>query len=548
MAKNMDRRSFFKASLLGVAATAVASATVARETVHPLVAEAADMVAPVTETSEFPYKVDSKYQRFSNTNVGWMRLFDPTQPPIKFVIDDVSKISGKKDTGKDLPLMNAEALGIKGRPASLNETGVSYFSKAKGIAPIPRQKEVGYRRLESALVEAAWAVEMDYNGFTAPACGPGGLVSHYPVNPETNEKAKEPVYVEGMYNWDNSVAESRRKSGEQWKFESPQEASKILKKAAIFLGADLAGIAPYDERWVYADWARIKYQPFKQPDGRTVNLPFDAQAFLKNSEAKVFGHYHFEADWQKYAGFVPKSVVVFVIEEDYSAMRCSPGVLCEATTGKAYSAMGEISYKLAVFLRELGYYAAPCGNDTGLSIPTAVQAGLGEAGRNGLLVTQKYGPRVRIAKVYTDLELAPDKPRQFGVRSFCRLCKKCCDACPSQAISHETDPKVLQPEDCGVSENPYTEKWDMNFERCVSWYAYNGGCSNCIAVCSWNKIKQWNHDVARIATQVPLLQDVARKFDEWFGYNGPVDPDERIGGSYIANMTNDFWNTPEPIK
>ncbi|MEA5071894.1 MAG: hypothetical protein VB043_08200, partial [Petrimonas sp.] len=58
----------------------------------------------------------------------------------------------------------------------------------------------------------------------------------------------------------------------------------------------------------------------------------------------------------------------------------------------------------------------------------------------------------------------------------------------------------------------------------------------------------WNHDVARIATQIPLLQDAARKFDEWFGYNGPVNPEERLESGYVQNMVKDFWNNPEPVK
>jgi len=548
MKKDMDRRGFFKTSLLGAAVVAVTSAAVAKETINPLVAEAADIVAPVKEVSEFPYQVDNRYRRLPVTKLGWMRIFDPTEPPIKFLHDDVSKITGKKDTGKDLPMINAEALGIKDRPVTIPETGVKYFAELAGIGQNPREKEAGWRKLDGALGRAAWAIEMDYSGFTAPGCGPGGLISHYPVNPETNEEANEPVYVQGIYNWDNSVAEDKRQQGQQWKFNSADEASRIVKKAARFLGADLVGIAPYDERWTYANWARIKYQPFKMPTGKTVYAPYNIFKYLQNREVEVFGHYVFDADWEKYAGFKPKSVIAIAIEMDYGAIRTSPSLLEDAAAGKAYSNMGEITYKLAVFLRELGYKAIPSGNDTGMSVPIAVQAGLGEAGRNGLLVTQKYGPRVRIAKVYTDLELVPDKPKSFGVREFCRLCLKCADACPGQAISHEKEARVLQPEDCSPSENPYTHKWHAEAARCLSFMGYNAACMNCISVCSWNKIKQWNHDVARIATQVPLVQDVARKFDEWFGYNGPVDPDERIESSYITNATNDFWNTLEPIK
>lgn len=551
MGNNFNRRSFLKASLMGTVAAAVATAAVAKETFNPLVAEAANIVAPVKETSEFPYTVDPKYQRLPGNKIYYLRIFDPenNKTPIKFVRDDVSAITGKKDTGKDLPKINAETIGIKDRNATLTETGIIFFTQHDGTVLPKRQKEEGWRQLEVALSVAAWSVELWYNGFTAPGCGPGGVIQHYPLNPETNEMAKEPVPFMGMFNWDNSMAEEKRSQGRQWKFNSADEASRILKKAARFLGADLVGIAPYDDRWTYANWCRPKFMPFKLPNGRTTFAPFNIEKYIKNQEVEVFGLSEFDADWEKYAGFKPKSVIAMAFEMDYESFRTAPSVLQSAGPGKIYSNMGEVSYKLAVFLRQLGYNAIPSGNDTGMSVPIAVQAGLGEAGRNGMLVTQKYGPRVRIAKVYTDLELVPDKPKSFGVREFCRLCKKCADACPSQAISHEKEARVLQPEECGPSMNPYTLKWDVDPHRCNSFWALNGGdCGNCIAVCSWNKIGQWNHDIARIATQVPLIQDAARKFDEWFGYNGPVNPEERIESGYVKNMVIDFWSDTEPTK
>ncbi|AGA68909.1 reductive dehalogenase [Desulfitobacterium dichloroeliminans LMG P-21439] len=547
----INRRNFLKASMLGAAAAAVASASVVKGMVSPLVADAADIVAPITETSEFPYKVDAKYQRYNCMKNFFEKTFDPeaNKTPIKFHNDDVSKITGKKDTGKDLPTLNAERLGIKGRPATHSETGVLFFGQHTGVMPHQRSKETGNTLLDDALQAGVWAVEFDFHGFNATDNGPGTVITPYPINPMTNEIANEPVMVPGLYNWDNIDVESVRQQGKQWKFKSKEEASKMVKKAACFLGADLVGIAPYDERWTYSTWGRKIPKPCKMPNGRTKLMPWDLPKVLSGGGVEVFGHEKFEPDWEKYAGFKPKSVIVFVLEEDYEALRTSPSVIANAATGKVYSSMGGVSYKIAVFLRKLGYYAAPSGNNTGLNVPMAVQAGLGEAGRNGLLITQKFGPRHRISKVYTDLELAPDKPRKFGVREFCRLCKKCADACPAQAISHEKDPKVLQPGDCEESENPYTEKWHVDSNRCGSFWAYNGGlCANCVAVCSFNKIETWNHDVARIATRIPLLQDAARKFDEWFGYSGPVNPDERLESGYVQNMVKDFWNNPESIK
>ena len=51
---------------------------------------------------------------------------------------------------------------------------------------------------------------------------------------------------------------------------------------------------------------------------------------------------------------------------------------------------------MAQFLHHLGYKAIPCGNDTAVSIPYAIQAGSGELGRNGLLIIPEYGPHVRV--------------------------------------------------------------------------------------------------------------------------------------------------------
>jgi len=550
MGNDINRRGFIKASLLGAAAAAVASAAVAKETFSPLVAEAADVVAPVQELSEFPYKVTENYKRFPADKGYYLKAYDPeeSKKPMKFIIDDVSKISGKKDTGKDLPLLNAEKLGIKGRPATLGETYLKFSMRYSGPGA-PVNNTVGWTQLDQSLAAGAWAMEMEYNGISAAGMGPDCIIQKYPIDPETNELAKQPVYVQGLFNWDSSSGLALQKQGKEWKFNSKEEANKFVKKAARYLGADIVGIAPYDERWTYSRWARPRNKAFTFPNGKTAYVPYNQPKYLSGQGAEVYGNNIFEADFEKYAGFKPKSVIVFAVEMDYESCLTSPASVADGAAGLGYAKMGEVAFKIGAFLRKLGYGAAPSGNDTSLNIPIAVQAGLGEVGRNGLLITQKYGPRIRIAKVYTDLEIAPDKPVKFGVREFCRLCKKCADACPAQAISHEKEAKVLQPEDCGVSNNPYTDKWNVDADRCNSFWAYNcSTCANCIAVCSWNKLKTWNHDVARIATRIPVVQNAARKFDEWFGYGGPVDPEERISSGYVTNRVRDFWNNPEPIR
>ena len=62
----------------------------------------------------------------------------------------------------------------------------------------------------------------------------------------------------------------------------------------------------------------------------------------------------------------------------------------------------------------------------------ATTAGLGWIGKNGLLISPDYGPRLSLVTVLTDAPLAPDSPMEH---SLCGDCKLCVQYCPSQAIT-----------------------------------------------------------------------------------------------------------------
>ncbi len=126
------------------------------------------------------------------------------------------------------------------------------------------------------------------------------------------------------------------------------------------------------------------------------------------------------------------------------------------------------------------------GNDTALSIPLAIDAGLGQLGRNGLLITPEYGACVRLCKVFTDMPLVPDRPLDFGLTEFCRTCDKCSQACEAGAIS--TDPEPSFDVAC-PSNNSGIKRWAVNADRCYEFWAENtAACSNCIAACPFSKI------------------------------------------------------------
>lgn len=66
----------------------------------------------------------------------------------------------------------------------------------------------------------------------------------------------------------------------------------------------------------------------------------------------------------------------------------------------------------------------------------AVAAGLGATGRHTMLVTEKYGPRVRLAAFITNAGLEADSPLE---NTLCNECGACSAACPSGAISETED-------------------------------------------------------------------------------------------------------------
>jgi len=303
----------------------------------------------------------------------------------------------------------------------------------------------GYTTLDAALKAAAWSICMQ--------CTP---------------KNEYGCANKGFYDWDG------KKGLKKETFADKSEASLIIKNAAKFLGANLVGIAEYDSRWIYSSW-----YDFEKGQSVPAKFPFKIE-----------------------------SVIVVAIEMDQDACFSSPSLISSAASGLAYSQMAETGKKIATFIRMLGYNAIPCGNDTALSIPLAVQAGLGEVGRNGMLITPQYGPRVRLLKIFTDLPLQADKPITFGVNKFCMKCRKCAQTCPAEAIPFDLKPTM---EGTSLSNCSGILKWYTNPEKCIRFWAQNGGdCSNCIACCPYNKWSSWHHNLVEKVTE-SIGGDILRK-------------------------------------
>ena len=259
-----------------------------------------------------------------------------------------------------------------------------------------------------------------------------------------------------------------------------------VKYAARFFGASLVGVCEINQQWLYSHWG-------------------DHNALLTEA-AKPGDPLELPAN-MKYA-------VVMAIEMDYRDMERSPAVA--NTTDLAYSQMAFAAGSLANFIRSLGYQAIPSGNDSGLSIPLAVDAGLGELGRNGQLITAEYGPRVRLCKVFTEFPLIPDKPVDLRVQHFCQVCKKCAEHCPSGAISNDE----LTDQPVNISSSRGVLKWPINAHKCYKFWYHNGSwCANCIRSCPWNKPNTLFHKINRnFIMKIPSTHSLFVWIDDVFGY------------------------------
>jgi ferredoxin len=183
-------------------------------------------------------------------------------------------------------------------------------------------------------------------------------------------------------------------------------------------------------------------------------------------------------------------------------------------SAQQYLSCGAIATQMAEFIRRLGYSARSHidGNYRVVCPLVARDAGLGEIGRMGLLMTPQLGPRVRIAVVTTDLPLMPSERRgDATMMEFCRICKKCADVCPSQSISFG-DPAEID----GV------RRWQIDQASCFTfWCTIGTDCARCMRACPYSHPDKLLHNIVRAGIRNSALfrRFALRMDDVMYGRN-----------------------------
>jgi ferredoxin len=251
-----------------------------------------------------------------------------------------------------------------------------------------------------------------------------------------------------------------------------EEITKKIKKFSRYFGAKLVGIAKLKEHHYYSYRGR-------NPE----------------SYGEKIDKFH------KYG-------IVFAVEMDKDMINRAPQCEEVIAVTKGYIDGAIIGMWISYYIRELGYEARNHmdGNYMVVAPLVAQDAGLGEIGRNGLLITKEYGQRVRLGVVTTDMPLIPDEREDFGIKEFCKVCNKCSKTCPGKAIPtgdmEEIDGEL---------------RWQINQENCyVMWRRIGTDCGVCLSTCPFSQgVPRELVDNMRISKK--NMGKILREYEEKYG-------------------------------
>jgi ferredoxin len=238
---------------------------------------------------------------------------------------------------------------------------------------------------------------------------------------------------------------------------TPERASEKVKGLATQMGADLVRIGPLNQAYVYTNKGKLHGMTEGTPRGTPIQLRH-------------------------------KHSIVIAEGLDLRRLKGAPKLQSFAEIARAYAKLAVISVAVARFIRSLGYPARAHNlrNYQVIIPPVAIEAGIGELGRHGVMVTREFGSALKMAVVTTDLPLLHDRKTSLNVDDFCKHCKLCAENCPSGAISYG---------DKKIQIRGY-ERYRFNPEACYKiWNESGTDCGVCIATCPWAKSPSLHHRV-----------------------------------------------------
>jgi epoxyqueuosine reductase len=168
--------------------------------------------------------------------------------------------------------------------------------------------------------------------------------------------------------------------------------------------------------------------------------------------------------------------VIALLKPSKEAGESEPGEVFSVHGDYLYGRLNRAVHELSGLFRKEGYRSIPLPASPGFITDqrfakalfsykhAAELAGLGTIGRNSLLITPEYGPRVRLACILTE---APVGPSPRNKKDVCINCDACIRECPAEALKEPAPGEV----------------YSINRFACRSYRQAGMVCSVCVKVC-----------------------------------------------------------------
>ncbi|MFO7557980.1 MAG: 4Fe-4S double cluster binding domain-containing protein [Desulfobacterales bacterium] len=169
-----------------------------------------------------------------------------------------------------------------------------------------------------------------------------------------------------------------------------------------------------------------------------------------------------------------RSVIVMAVAHSLGAVYAPDIMLWTRSKMQTSRLLDETAEKIGRLLEREGFLSLPISADKPVEIfknnpetgkkfrqtrtvaflslkHAAVSCGMGEIGKNNLLLTPEFGPHQRLCAIVTEAPLDPDSKKTFHL---CNDCSRCVNACPSEALK----PDRFDVDPCFVY-------WSLGFKR-----------------------------------------------------------------------------------
>ena len=185
-----------------------------------------------------------------------------------------------------------------------------------------------------------------------------------------------------------------------------------------------------------------------------------------------------------------KYALVFIEEMRKPYIDDAPHLKAGFETMRAYNHLGKTVLDIAQWLRKKGIRTQanhPLGGLVSF-VPLAGKAGLGWQGMNGLLVTQEFGIRQRIAPIFIEhpiFEFTDKVPLEHNwIEDYCKTCKICYTECNENATDAIQEEKTIY-----NNEIPTIGRLARALDpvKCFPMFSRFVGCSLCIKVCPFSQ-------------------------------------------------------------